>query len=251
MIISISNHKGGVGKTTTAMNLGAALRLQSGKRVLLVDLDPQANLSQSLKVKEPKASIYEGLTGKGDYGMTEVAPGLFLIPSRLDLSGAELELSGEPGREFILKEILEPLNEKGSNGFSYIIIDTPPSLGLLTLNALAASDKVIIPVKAEYLPLQGLSNLESIITRVNSRINNKLRVGGILITSYDGRKALHKSIAEKISENFPVMFETKIRENIALAEAPISGSTIFEYREKSAGAEDYSKLAAEIIKKWE
>lgn len=247
MILSISNHKGGVGKTTTALNLGAALTRQSGKKVLLVDLDPQANLSQSLGILEPPASIYEGLTGKGEYGITEVRPGLHLIPSRLDLSGAEVELAGEPGREFLLREILKPLEKKG---FAYIIIDTPPSLGLLTINALAASDRVLIPVKAEFLPLQGLNKLLEIIDKVKARINKSLDLGGILITSYDARKALHKNIAEKVADNYPHVFQTKIRENVSLAEAPISGSTIFDYREKSAGAEDYAALAGEIANKW-
>jgi chromosome partitioning protein len=247
MIIAISNHKGGVGKTTTTLNLGAALAAETGKKVLLVDLDPQANLSQSLGIIEPKESIYEALTGRGANGLRGVGKGLDVIPARLDLAGAEVELSGEPGRELILRDHLTQYT--GAKGYAYILIDTPPSLGLLTLNALACADAVLIPVKAEYLPLQGLSNLQRIIQKVSARINPNIKAEAIVITSYDARKALHKTIAEKIAASFDVM-RSRIRENIALAEAPIQGQTIFDYRSKSAGAEDYAALAAELAEKW-
>jgi len=242
-IISISNHKGGVGKTTSTINIGAGLQRMS-KRVLMVDLDPQANLSQSLGLIDQDRTVYGAIRGEYKLHPVEILPGLNLIPSTLDLSGAEIELSGEPGREYILKELLEPLRAS----YDYVLIDSPPSLGLLTINALTASDRIIIPLQAHYLALQGLTKLLEIIGRINKRLNRELRIGGVLITQYDSRKILNRDVAQAITDRFKEdVFTTRIRDNIALAEAPTQGVDIFRYQPKSYGAEDYSSLCNEIV----
>jgi chromosome partitioning protein len=244
-VISISNHKGGVGKTTSAINIGAGLQ-SLGKKILLIDLDPQANLSQSLGLIDQKKNIYGALRGEYRLQPINVAPGLDVIPSTLDLSGAEVELSGEAGREFILRELIEPLRSK----YDYILIDCPPSLGLLTINSFTASDEVFIPLQAQYLAIQGLSKLVEIIDKIKSRLNKKLRVGGVFITQYDSRKVLNRDVVETIQANFKKeIFKTKIRDNVALAEAPTQGEDIFRYQPKSYGAEDYLALCREILKR--
>jgi len=244
-VISISNHKGGVGKTTSAINIGAGLN-KLKKKVLLIDLDPQANLSQSLGIIEPEFTIYGAL--KGDYKLQpiEVAKGLDLIPSTLDLSGAEVEMSGEAGREYILKELIDPIK----NSYDYVIIDSPPSLGLLTINSFTASDEILIPLQAQYLALQGLTKLMEVVDKIKQRLNKGLSIGGVFITQYDSRKVLNRDVAETIQTHFKdKVFKTKIRDNIALAEAPSQGLDIFRYNSKSYGAEDYLKLSKELIKK--
>ena len=241
-VISLSNHKGGVGKTTSTINIGAGLnRLK--KKVLLIDLDPQANLSQSLGIEEPERTIYGALKGEYKLEPMEIMPGLDLIPSTLDLSGAEVELSGEAGREYILKELIDPL--RGS--YDYILIDSPPSLGLLTINAFTASDEVYIPLQAQYLALQGLTKLMEVIAKIKSRLNKELKLGGVFITQYDRRKVLNRDVVETIKSHYKEsLFKTAIRDNIALAEAPTQGLDIFRYNPKSYGAEDYLSLCKEI-----
>lgn len=244
-IISISNHKGGVGKTTSAINIGAGLN-KLKKRVLLIDLDPQANLSQSLGVIEPERNIYGALRGDYDIDPIEILKGLDLIPSTLDLSGAEVEMSGEAGREYILKELIEPLRPS----YDFIIIDSPPSLGLLTINAFTASDSILIPLQAQYLALQGLTKLIEVVDKIKRRLNKELRVGGVFITQYDSRKVLNRDVVATIEAHFKdEVFKTKVRDNIALAEAPAQGLDIFRYNPKSYGAEDYLSLSKEILKR--
>ena len=244
-IIAISNHKGGVGKTTSTLNIGAALQ-RMGKKVLLIDLDPQANLTQSLGLMDHTPTIYEALRGEAQLDPIEVLPGLDVVTSTLDLSGAEVELSSEPGKDYILKELLEPLR----NRYSYILIDSPPSLGLLTMNALAAAQEVYIPLQAHYLALQGMSKLQEIVEKVRKRLNKGLRIGGVFVTQYDQRKVLNRNVAETIREHFPAeTFRTAIRDNIALAEAPTQGLDVFRYAPKSTGAADYQALAKEIDKR--
>lgn len=250
MVICVSNHKGGVGKTTSAINIGAGL-VKLGKRVLLVDLDPQANLSQSLGLTEgvwPEPTIYGALRGR--YPLQPVpAPnveGLDLIPSTLDLSGAEVELSNETGREYILRDLLKPLRSK----YDFIIIDSPPSLGLLTVNALTASDEVYFPLQSQYLATQGLAKLMEVVDKIRQRLNKRLKVGGVFITQYDSRKVLSRDVEETIRSHFKaVVFQTKVRDNVALAEAPVKGLDIFSYQPKSHGAEDYMSLTKEILKR--
>ena len=242
-VISISNHKGGVGKTTSAINLGAGLN-KLGKRVLLIDLDPQANLSQSLGLVDQERTIYGALRGEYKLQPIPVVAGLDLIPSTLDLSGAEIEMSGEAGREYILKELVDPI--KGS--YDYVLIDSPPSLGLLTINAFTASDEVFIPLQAQYLALQGLTKLLEVIDKITKRLNKELRVGGVFITQYDGRKVLNRDVVATIGAHFQdQLFKTMVRDNIALAEAPSQGLDIFRYNPKSYGAEDYLSLSQEVI----
>jgi chromosome partitioning protein len=244
-VISISNHKGGVGKTTSAINIGAGLN-RLGKKILLIDLDPQANLSQSLGLTDQERTIYGAIRGEYKLEPIEIVKGLEIIPSTLDLSGAEVELSGEAGREYILKELIEPLK----SSFNYIIIDTPPSLGLLTINALTASNEVLIPLQAQYLALRGLSKLLEVVDKITKRLNKELKVGGVFITQYDSRKILNRDVVATIETHFKEeLFTTKIRDNIALAEAPARGVDIFNYQPKSNGAEDYLLLCKEIIKR--
>ena len=244
-IISISNHKGGVGKTTSATNIGAGLN-KLKKKVLLIDLDPQANLSQSLGLIDQEKNIYGALKGEYKLDPISVLKGLDVIPSTLDLSGAEIELSSEPGREYILKELIEEVR----SSYDYIIIDSPPSLGLLTINSFTAADEIIIPLQAQFLAMQGLAKLVEVVEKIKSRLNKSLKIGGVFITQYDGRKVLNRDVVDTINTHFKSeVFKTKIRDNIALAEAPAQGLDIFRYNSKTNGAEDYLSLAKEIIKR--
>lgn len=243
-VITLSNHKGGVGKTTSTINIGAGLN-KLGKKVLLIDLDPQANLSQSLGQRDHSRNIYSAI--RGDYPLQPITilNGLDLIPSTLDLSGAEVELAGEAGREFVLRELLDPLRAS----YDYIIIDSPPSLGLLTINAFTASDLIFIPLQSQYLALQGLTKLLEVIEKIKKRLNKNLKVGGVIITQYDNRKVLNRDVVATIHTHFKNdVFQTKIRDNVALAEAPTQGLDIFRYNPKSYGAEDYLALCKEILK---
>ena len=244
-VISISNHKGGVGKTTSAINIGAGLNILK-KKVLLIDLDPQANLTQSLGLIDQERNIYGALRGEYNLQPIEILKGLDVIPSTLDLSGAEVELSSEPGREYILKELIEPLIAS----YDFIIIDSPPSLGLLTINAFTASDEILIPLQAQYLALQGLAKLVEVVDKIKGRLNKGLKVGGVFITQYDNRKVLNRDVVDTIQAHFKdEVFKTKVRDNIALAEAPSQGLDIFRYSSKSNGAEDYLALSKEILKR--
>lgn len=244
-IYAVVNHKGGVGKSTSTINLGAALA-KRGKKVLLVDLDPQANLTQSLGIKNPEITIYENLKGEKLLAPVEYKNNLYVLPSSLDLSAAEMELSSEPGREYILKDILEQLIKK----FDYILIDCPPSLGILTINALAASKYVLIPMQAEYLAMRGLAKLTDTIKKIQKRLNPNLEIGGLFLTQYDARKILNRDIAGNISDFFEdKLLNTTISSNVALAEAPSQGKDIFSYNKNCKGALDYNDLCAELIKK--
>ncbi len=241
-VITITNHKGGVGKTTSAINIGAGLALLK-KRVLLVDLDPQANLTHSLGLGDREENIYTAIKGETTAKPITIIDRLDVIPSTLNLSGAEVELAGEAGREFILQEILYPFIAQ----YDYILIDIPPSLGLLTINALACSDEVIIPLQAQYLATQGLTKLLEVIEKIRKRLNKKLKLRGVFITQYDSRKVLNREIEATIRDHFRgKVFSTMIRDNISLAEAPAVGLDIFRYAPDSYGATDYQALAKEI-----
>lgn len=256
--ISVVNQKGGVGKTTTTVNLGAALA-EKGKKVLLIDIDAQSNLSThlGLGVKEdltemaevskgPEWTVYDVL--KGTKRIQDVvikrSANLDVVPSSLLLSAADLELGGVVGRELLLKRAIDKVREQ----YDVILIDCPPTLGLLSLNALAAVDQVIVPVQSEYLALHGVRQLLDTIDQVRSVYNQNLIVGGVLICLHDSRKRLARAVADTIRNYFgDLVFATVIRENVALAEAPAKGQTIFEYLPKSPGAEDYLALSEEVL----
>jgi len=247
LIISLLNHKGGVGKTTSAVNIGAGLA-ELGKHVLLIDLDPQANLTLSLGVPRQANTIYEALRGEAPLLPYTVKNGLDVVTSTLDLSGAEMELINEAGREFILRELISPIQDK----YDYIIIDCPPSLGLLTLNALTSSDLVYIPLQTQFLAVQGLAKIKQIIQKVRLRLNKKLEIGGVIATMYDARKVLNRDVVIIIKKYFgELLFDTMIRDNVALAEAPAQRKDIFQYNPNSRGAKDYLKLSKEIIRRTE
>jgi len=243
--IALFNQKGGVGKTTGAVNIAAGL-VRLGRRVLLVDLDPQANATASLGIDANGSAktTFELLDGKllpadaiRDRG------GLAVIPSGLQLAGAELKFAGVPGRELLLRDALEPVAD-----FDFIFIDCPPSLGLLTLNGLAAATGVYIPIATEYLSLQGIDQLMETVGLVQRRINKRLAVRGVFGTFYDGRKVLNRDVMERIRQRFGAMtFNTAIRNNVALAEAPGHGQHIFDYSPASHGAADFADLCNEII----
>ena len=236
-IISIANFKGGVGKTTSTVNIGAGLSME-GKRILLIDLDPQFNLTQSLGLLDADKPIYGAL--RGEYALEPVAitEGLFIIPSSLDLIKAEIELSGEFKREEILSRLIAPLTPQ----YDYILIDCPPSLGLLTINAFIASDEIYVPIEAEFLALKGYAILSEAIGRIGLSIDH------VFITKFDGRKVLNRNVLDTIRHSLSdIAFKTVIRENIALAEAPTQGLDIFRYAPKSVGADDYRQLIKEIL----
>ncbi len=245
IVISLLNHKGGVGKTTSCINIGAAL-VQLGKKVLLIDLDPQANLTLALGIPRQRISIYEALRGEGDLQPYEVKPGLDVITSSLDLSGAEMELINEAGREYILREMLTPVTPM----YDFVLIDCPPSLGLLTLNALTSSQGVVIPLQTEFLAMQGLTKIKQVIDKVKVRLNKSLDITGVMATMYDSRRVLNRDVVETIHKYFGErVFKTYIRENVALAEAPAQRKDIYDYSPGSNGAKDYLKLAEELIER--
>lgn len=243
IIISLLNHKGGVGKTTSTINIGAGM-VALGKKVLLIDLDPQANLTLSLGIPRQKVTIYEALRGEGDLDPYNVKPGMDVIVSSLDLSGAEMELINEAGREYILRELFTPFMTQ----YDFILIDCPPSLGLLTLNALTCSQYILIPLQTEFLALQGLAKIKQVIDKVKFRLNKNLEIGGVIATMYDSRRVLNRDVVETIIKYFgEKVFKTYIRDNVALAEAPAQRKDIFDYNAKSSGAEDYLNLCKEIL----
>ena len=245
-IISVTNQKGGVGKTTTAINLSASLAL-SGKKVLLIDMDPQANASSGLGIEAGSRGIYELLLGDASQEevicCTEIET-LKIIPSRVDLTGAEIELVSKESREKVLKSALNGVREE----FEFVIIDCPPSLGLLTLNALAVSNSVLIPMQCEYYALQGLSHLLKTLKLIKKSINPDLKVEGILLTMYDGRTLLAAQVKNQVQKYFSdFLLKTVIPRNVRLSEAPSHGKPIMLYAGRSRGADSYVELAKEII----
>jgi len=245
--IAIINHKGGVGKTTTTYNLGAGLKI-SKKKVLLIDLDSQAHLTYALGIKsrETEKTISELLKGKVIARDAIINKnGLDIIPGSVRLSGTEIDLLEEPGREKILSERMENISE-----YDFILVDCPPRLGMLTLNALVFCREVIIPLQAETLSLNGLREIRDTIELVRKRLNPSIKIIGVLATRFDKRKGLNREIMGRLKKHFPgKVFKTAIRENISLAEAPGSGRDIFSYKRKSNGAEDYRNLSKEVMRR--
>ena len=248
-VIAIASQKGGVGKSTTTINLSACLA-ENKKKVLIIDIDPQGNTTSGLGVEknELEDTIYELLIGESEIEsciMPLDIKNLSIIPSNVNLAGAEIELLSYEGKEFILKEKLEQVR----NDYDYIVIDCPPSLNVLTLNAMTTADTVLIPIQCEYYALEGLSQLMHTITLVQERINPDLNVEGVVFTMYDSRNNLAMDVVDSVQNNIPYkIFKTIIPRNVRVAEAPSHGMPIIQYDGKSAGANAYRSLAKEVIR---
>ncbi len=241
-IIAVVNHKGGVGKTTTTLNLGKALSLQK-KKVLVIDIDPQANLSQSLGVEDPERSIYHSITERSALPILPIGKSFDLVPSSLDLSGAEVKLISEVNGYFRLREALEPIKDN----YDFILIDCPPSLGVLTINALIASLEVIVVIQSQYLAIKGLNTIMDLIDELRRNLNSNLKIKGMLLTQVN-RTVVSRTIVETVEgAHQEKVFQTQIRQNVSLIEASTVGEDIFTYDANSNGAKDYQKLAKEIL----
>lgn len=249
-VIALANQKGGVGKTTTAINLAASLASLE-KRVLLVDTDAQANATSGLGLdpQNLRQTIYECLCGETQASEAihkTMIDGLDIIPSHIDLAGAEVELLDIPEREFVLAKLLRPISEQ----YDYILIDCSPSLGLITINSLVASDSVLIPVQCEYFALEGISKLLGTIKLVKSRLNPHLDIEGFLMTMYDSRTRLNNQIYEEVKTHFKsLVFDTVIQRNVKLGEAPSHGLPALLYDAESRGAINHLQLAKELLQK--
>jgi len=242
--IVIANHKGGVGKTTSSINISAGLA-KKGKNVLIIDTDPQSNLTESFGIFDPVKDLYHSFSKGDPLPIINVKKNLSIVPNSLNFSGIELEIAGRMPREIILKELMTGLDKT----YDYCIIDCPPSLGLITLNALVAADEVYIPMEAEFLAYRGIDSIVGIINLVKKHFNPGLMIKGVFFTKYNEQRVLTKEIKNQIKGYFgDNLMKTTIRVNVALAEAQSSGKDIFEYDPNSNGAKDYMSLVNEITK---
>ena len=250
-VLAIANQKGGVGKTTTAINLATALAAV-GRRVLLFDLDPQGNASTSLGIDRSRRAVssYQVLVDgvpAGDAAVETEVPGLFIVPSSIDLSAAELELVALERREYRLRDAFA-----GLSGYDYVLIDCPPALGLITLNAMVAADAVLVPLQCEFLALEGLSQLVRTIERIKAAFNPKLGIQGIVLTMYDARNNLSTLVAEDVRGYFgDKVYRTMIPRNVRISEAPSHGKPVLLYDHRCAGSQAYIHLAGEILRREE
>ena len=241
-VIAIINHKGGVGKTTTTLNLGKALSL-CGKKTLIIDIDPQANLSQSIGIEEPEKHIYQAMIENQTLPIINLGENFDMIPADLDLSEAELKLQNDVNGFFKLRNILK----NAKNSYDFILIDCPPSLGILTTNALIAATHILVVVQSEYLAVKGLQTILKLVESIRENLNPDLEILGMLITQLN-KTIFRQNIADTLRNIYQgKVFQSSIRQNISLAEASSVGQDIFTYSNKSAGAEDYMSLAKEIL----
>ena len=244
-IIAVANHKGGVGKTTSVGAIGSILAAK-GKRTLLVDLDAQANLTASFLKDEPAQTIYNALKGETALPVIPLRENLSIVASTLDMAGAELDLSSRMSREYVLRKLLKPVSAQ----YDYILLDCPPSLGLITINALVAASELFVPLTAEALPSRGLAKLTNILQMVRENLNEDITLSGVVLTRWENTN-LSKMVEQQLRQTFGnTIFNTKIRKNVAIAEAPLYAQDIVTYAPESNGAKDYTSLTEEILNRW-